>query len=193
MVPLVAVTLGWRFAYGIAAALAVGAALAVVTFIERPPAIEKPEPPRLVTPRQSLLIAAVGFGCLAAAAGSLNAWTVSSAVEAGIEPGRAGLLLSAAAGLGILVRLVIGVRLDTIRQNPLAIAAGLSSIGAVGLAISSIGTTNTVIVGTLIAFGGGWVWPVLTNFAIVRANRAAAAKATGITQTGVYVLSLIHI
>ena len=40
---------------------------------------------------------------------------------------------------------------------------------------------------TILAFGAGWVWPVFTNFGIVRANAAAAATATGITQMGVYI------
>jgi predicted MFS family arabinose efflux permease len=40
---------------------------------------------------------------------------------------------------------------------------------------------------TLLAFGAGWVWPVFTNFGVVRANQDSAAAATGITQTGVYI------
>lgn len=187
MVPIVAVTFGWRVAYVISGLMALVAAIAVAVLIERPPPVERSDPAPLVTPHRNLTFASIGFGCLAAAAGSLNAWTVSSAVEAGIDPGSAGLLLSAGAGLGIVVRVLLGVRLDSLRQNPLLIAAGLSSIGALGLVISAIGSSTAVVIGTLVAFGAGWVWPVLTNYAIVRTNRAAAATATGITQTGVYV------
>ena len=39
----------------------------------------------------------------------------------------------------------------------------------------------------IVAFGAGWSWPALFNFAVVRANPSAAAQATGITQTGVYI------
>ena len=39
----------------------------------------------------------------------------------------------------------------------------------------------------LLSFGCGWIWPVFTNYGIVRANPRAAGSATGITQMGVYV------
>jgi predicted MFS family arabinose efflux permease len=40
------------------------------------------------------------------------------------------------------------------------------------------------VIGTLLAFGAGWGWPGLFNFAVVRSNPGAPAAATGITQTG---------
>lgn len=186
MVPLVAVTFGWRVAYGVASVLAVLAAVAVVSILERPGPITKSTPPPLVTDRRTLLRASVGFACLAAVAGSLTAWTVSSAVDAGIEPGSAGLLLSAAAGCGIAVRLLLGVRLDSLTRNPLQVAAAMSTVGAIGVLTVATRSPVAVLLGSLLAFATGWVWPVLTNFAIVSVNRAAAATATGITQTGVY-------
>jgi predicted MFS family arabinose efflux permease len=36
----------------------------------------------------------------------------------------------------------------------------------------------------VLAFGAGWGWPGLFNFAIVKTNPGAPAAATGITQTG---------
>ena len=187
MVPLVAVTLGWRVAYGIAAVIAGLTALAVVSVLDRPGPIERAVRPELVTPRRTLRVAAVGFGCLAVGAASLNAWTVLSAVAVGLSVSTAGLLLSGGAGSGVVVRLLIGFRLDTLRREPLRVAAVLTAVGALGLLVVAIGTPAAVVLGTLLAFATGWVWPVLTNFAIVRSNQAAAATATGITQTGVYV------
>jgi len=187
MVPLVAVTLGWRVAYGIAAAMAVLSALAVLRVMERPGPITKAVPPPLVTERRTLIMASAGFACLAAAAGALNAWTVLSAVDAGIAPGPAGLLLSAGAACGIGVRLLLGFRLDKLSRGPMQVAASLSAVGAIGVLIVATRSPLAVVLGTVLAFGTGWVWPVLTNFAIVSANRASAAAATGITQTGVYI------
>ncbi len=43
------------------------------------------------------------------------------------------------------------------------------------------------MVATLLAFAGGWVWPVFTNYGIVRTNAATAGAATGVTQMGVYI------
>ena len=36
----------------------------------------------------------------------------------------------------------------------------------------------------MVAFGAGWGWPGLFNFAVVKTNPGAPAAATGITQTG---------
>ena len=60
-------------------------------------------------------------------------------------------------------------------------------IGAMGMAL--LGTRSPAIhaAATLVAFGAGWIWPVFTNYGIVRTNQTAASAATGITQTGVYV------
>jgi len=44
----------------------------------------------------------------------------------------------------------------------------------------------THVIATVVAFSGGWIWPVFLNFGVVRANEGRAASATGITQTGVY-------
>jgi len=38
--------------------------------------------------------------------------------------------------------------------------------------------------GALLAFGAGWGWPGLFNFAVVKTSPGAPAAATGITQTG---------
>src|SRR3712207_8300789 len=43
---------------------------------------------------------------------------------------------------------------------------------------------SLLVLGTLLAFGAGWGWPGLFNFAVVLTNPGAPAAATGITQTG---------
>src|SRR3712207_5507729 len=43
---------------------------------------------------------------------------------------------------------------------------------------------SLLVLGTLLAFGAGWGWPGLFNFAVVKSNPGAPAAATGITQTG---------
>ena len=185
-VPLIAVTVGWRWAYVVAAVMTMLALLAVWRFTE---SIDRPEQTvsQLGTDRNRLFVASTGFACTAFAAGALNAWTVSSGVESGLTPGQAGLLLSLGASFGIAVRLLIGVRLDSMSVNPLTAAARLTAIGALGVGFLSLQRVSPVIGATVVAFGCGWVWPVFTNFAVVNANRDAAAAATGITQTGVYI------
>jgi len=186
-VPVIATTVGWRWAYVACGAGAVVAAAAVAGLIEPVGRIDRSsaEP---VTQRRALVLAAVGFGFLAFAAGTLTGWLVSSAHEhAGISEQRAGLVLSFGSAVGVSVRLLIGTRIDRSTRAPLAAAAAISTIGAVGLVLLSIRGSTVLIIATILAFGGGWVWPVFTNFGVVRANRDAAASATGVTQTGVYI------
>ena len=71
--------------------------------------------------------------------------------------------------------------------RPFTVAGWMSLAGAVGVLLLTIQSPAVHIAATLLAFGTGWVWPVFTNFGVVRANLEGAAAATGITQTGVYV------
>lgn len=186
-VPAIAVTVGWRWAYVVCAVCAAGSALIVRQRIEPVRVQASSASTQPVTPRKSLMVASVGFGCMAYAAGALNAWLVSSAHDvSGIAEGPAGLLLSLGASTGVGVRLIIGTRLDSSAAPPLRMAALMSSLGGVGIALLSFGSAQITLGATVVAFGCGWVWPVFTNFGVVRANREAAASASGVTQTGVY-------
>ncbi len=186
-VPAIAVTVGWRWAYVLCAVGAACAAALVASRVEPIGSVTKAKSPQPLTPRAGLVQASAGFGCMAYAAGALNAWLVSSAHDhSGISEGRAGLLLSLGAAFGVGIRLFFGTRLDTSTASPLRAAAVLSSLGGVGLALLSFSSPITTLISTVLAFGCGWIWPVFTNFGVVRANREAAAAASGVTQTGVY-------
>lgn len=182
-VPAVALTVGWRWAYVIAAAFALVAVLGVW----RLPPTEVPERvSRVVSPRRDLVLASITGALLAFAAGALNSWIVTSGVDAGLGEGAAGLMLSVGAGAGIALRLGWGFRLDEMAHRPFAVAATTVAIGAVGMLLLGIRSSWTHVFATLLAFGGGWIWPVFTNFGIVRKNPDAAGAATGVTQMGVY-------
>ena len=136
---------------------------------------------------QALLGAAVACFLLAFTAGSINAWTVASGVDAGLSEGIAGLALSAAAATGIGLRIYSGTRLDTNVTPPFAMAARIYVIGVAGMALLAFRVPGLHVIAALMAFGGGWIWPAFTNYAIVGANPNSAAQATGMTQTGVYI------
>ncbi len=186
-VPAIAVTVGWRWVYVLAALLALISIVAVRSVIAPVGRLERAARGTPNTPDSTLKVASVGFACLAFAAGALNAWTVASGVDAGLSEGNAGLLLSAGAACGIAVRLLIGTQLDRRVQEPMRLAALFCAVGAFGVLGLTLGSPATIVPATIVAFGMGWVWPVLTNFAVVSANRGAAAAATGVTQTGVYI------
>jgi len=182
-VPAVALTVGWRWAYAIAA---VFAAMAAAGVWRLPATTISKRASRVVSTRRELVLAAVAGALLAFAAGALNSWTVTSGVDAGLSEGAAGLMLSVGAGSGIALRLAWGFHLDEMVHRPFAVAAATVAVGALGMLLLGFRSPPTHVIATLLAFGGGWIWPVFTNFGIVRRNPDAAGAATGITQMGVY-------
>ena len=188
-VPALALTVGWRWAY-VASAVFALASLAMVRVavgpsMSRTGAGARDSAPRS-SPRSLFLVAAVG-GFLAFSAGSLNAWGVGSGVDAGLGEGTAGLFLSLGAATGITLRLVGGWASDTMRAAPFRVAGATALTGSAGMALLAVRSPGVHVAAMLLAFGGGWIWPVFTNYGIVRANPEAAGAATGVTQMGVYV------
>ena len=185
-VPAIALTLGWRWAFVFVAAISIAAALAVRSVVEATP-VTVVAHDRPISPTRTLVVAAVAGAFLSFGAGALNAWVVESGVDSGLGEGTAGLMLSTGAGLGIAIRVVWGIRLDRRGDRPFRTAGLMALVGAAGMAVLGARIAPVHVAATVVAFAAGWIWPVFTNFGIVRANEGHAAAATGITQTGVYV------
>ncbi|MDA2961583.1 MAG: MFS transporter [Actinomycetota bacterium] len=185
-VPALALTLGWRWAFVGAAAVALTALSGVQRTIARSagPAADTKHQPQ--SPLSALIIAGVAAMFLSFGAGALNAWVVESGVDSGLGKGTAGIMLSVGAALGIAIRVGWGMRLDHMRGHPFVTAGLMACGGALGVLGLALRLPATHVIATVVAFSGGWIWPVFLNFGVVRANEGRAASATGITQTGVY-------
>lgn len=193
-VPLVALTVGWRWAYVGAAVLSLAVAAAVRSEPATPGSAPAPvdaarssrAPVR--TPSARVLGPLAFAACLGAFSGTaLGAFVVTSAVAAGIEEGRAGILLAAGSAVCILVRVAAGWLADRRASEGLMPAAGLLAGGTFGFVLLALGSPAAVVVGSLLGFGLTWASPGLLNFAVVARTPGAAARATGVTQSGVYV------
>ncbi len=187
-VPALALTVGWRAAFALAAALGVLAAGLLprprVSLAERRASgASHPSPPVLRLP---LLVLAVGFGLGVIAANSLTAFVVTSAVHSRITKGGAGLLAAAGAATAAVVRVVSGARADRRGRAHLPVVAAMLAAGGVGYAVLALGVARgahaLLVAGALVAFGAGWGWNGLFVFAIVRSYPDAPARATSITQ-----------
>jgi MFS family permease len=182
-VPAVALTVGWRWAYVFGAGLALGALLlAPREAMDREPGSATPG--ERATAALSVIGLAAGLGSGAATA--LGIFLVAAAVDRGIDPGTAGLTLTLGSVVGLSLRLVNGWLADRRTGGHIAVVAGSLMAGAAGLALLAVPGPAALVIGTLLAFGLGWSWPGLLQFAVVRLHPSAPAAATSIVQVGVY-------
>lgn len=189
-VPVIAVSIGWRWAFVVGACIAAAIATWSLVGGGMRPTHEAPEDaadqPDHGTPPRALLVVTIAGALAAAAATSLGVFLIDSAVQIGMSPSAAGLVFAAAAGSGLVLRIVWGAVIDRHPQrSPYVFMANLLTGGVVGFLMLTIGTEITVAIGAWLAFASGWTWTGLLHFAVVRDNRTRAALATGTLQTGV--------
>ena len=183
-VPTIALTVGWRWAFVAGALLPIAGGLTIPQVAR--PATGRAAAGRVRVPMRPLVVLGFGIGFGAAAAGTLGAFLVNAAVDAGIDEGAAGLLVSGGSAVGIAMRLLAGRRADRRDGGHLRVVSLMLLAGSVAYLAYATERPWPLIVATPLAFGAGWGWPGLFNLAIVRAHPTAAAAASGVTQTGTY-------
>ena len=184
-VPAVALTVGWRWSFAIALVLPLiaisAASIATPRAAEARPA-RSPSAP-FVAPA-ALRLLAVGGALSALSIGALHGFAVVSAVRSGISEGPAGLLLAVSSLLAISVRVVVGWRIDKVDSDGFTWAVVMMAVGSAGYALLAVQSAALVPVGMFLAYGAGWGWPGLFQYAITQTFHVKPASATGITQTG---------
>ncbi|OLM11901.1 major facilitator superfamily MFS_1 [Pseudonocardia sp. Ae505_Ps2] len=181
-VPAVALTVGWRWAYGIGALLALAALFACPRADARPPA----RAGKGDRATGALAVIGAASGLAAGTATALGIFLVASAVDRGIDPGLAGLVLTLGSVVGLSARLLHGWLADRRTGGHVAVVAASLASGAIGFVLLAVPGTPALVVGVVLAFGLGWAWPGLLQFAVVRLNPSPPAAATSIVQVGVY-------
>ena len=186
-VPLIGLTIGWRWAFVI---VTLGSVVLPFISPRTPRAIPRKgraAPPRGEVDRLPLIVLAAGALLGAAAANSIGVFLVASAVDAGLTASIAGYLLAVGSALGIMTRLIVGALADRREGAHLVRVAIMLAGGCVGFVLLAIADPPALfLVGTAIAFIAGWGWNGLFTFSVVRSYREAAAAATGLTQTGLW-------
>ncbi|MHA7277904.1 MFS transporter [Arthrobacter sp. Hz1] len=191
-VPLIALTVGWRWTFALTALFAILFLPVLVRSLPRGvarPTTKKGRAARTPLPRRLrpfLLATAVASALGSAQANVVGAFTVSSAVDAGFHPALAGLLLGAASAAGILARPLVGVAADRGIGGSMATVALMIGAGSLGLLGMASGNPVAYAIGCVVAFGLGWGWNGLVHFVVSRTAHPFTARATGITQTGTY-------
>ncbi|WP_033339234.1 MFS transporter [Catenuloplanes japonicus] len=181
-VPAVALTLGWRWAFVLAALLA----LSALPFAPSAPALATPRGAASGRATAGLFVVAVSATLAAGSANALGTFLVDATVARGVDPGPAGLALTLGGAVCVVARVLGGYLADRLPDRQLAVISGQLVVGAGGLALLTMGGNAVLIAGVVLGFGLGWAWPGLMNFAVVRLHPQSPAAATSVTQTGVY-------
>lgn len=187
-VPVIGLTVGWRWAF----VLAGGIALAMALILPRDPGARTGLTPHgtaeAILPMRLLLMLGVMSGLGAGSANAMAAFLVASVEDLGHSVAAAGVLMAAGSLASVLVRLLLGIAADRWPLPLLGTVAAMLFGGALGYAALAVATGWTMIVlGTLFAFAMGWSWAGLSLLAVVRANPGGAGRATGIMQSGLFI------
>lgn len=181
-VPAIALTVGWRWAYILAAVWATMAAIAVGPRPDispvRAPRTARGKPPPLKD-RGTLAVMVVGFGMAFIASSAVLAFYVEAAVSVGVSQQVAGIVFAAGSLTAIIARLALGAASDRYAFGPLRVSSVLLLVGAVGLVLLATGTPGLMGIGAVIALTGTWGFPGLFWFALVSAYAEAPGRATG--------------
>ena len=188
-VPAIALTIGWRWAYILAALVSIWIAI----FAPQPRSTLRErrrratgDIPRIQRLPLALLAAGIGLGILAAS--GMAAFMVSAAVAEGLTKAQAGLVAALAGLSAAVIRIASGVMADRRHGRHFEVIAIMMFIGSLGYGVLALGQASRIplvfIVGSVISLGVGWGWNGLFNFAVIESHRATPARATGMTQVG---------
>lgn len=184
-VPLIALTVGWRWAF------VAGAVFAAVSALQVPAAnagatrgTRRRSEGKTDVPARSLAFLAVGVGFGSAASNALSAFLVLSGVRAGFGEGQAGLMLTVGSIAGLGVRLLVGARADRYPGTALTAMASMFAIASVSFVLLAAESRLLFLIGTPLAFATAYAWPGLFHLAVVRSNPSAPGAATGLAMTG---------
>ena len=183
--PAIALSVGWRWAYVLGAAIGVAVLAAVPSDLAQPPASveEKPRPDLAM---RTLVLTAVAAGFGAASVSSLGAFSVVTAVDAGMPEAEAGVLVAVGSLLGLASRLAVGFVADRRPLSQMDLAGAMLAGGALGLVLIATGGAGFMWFAIPFAYVTGWAFFGTYYLAIVRLNPSAPGTAVGIAQTGAF-------
>jgi MFS family permease len=182
--PLVAIPLGWRWAFIGNAALAVGAAALA-------PIVERAGSARRATgagPRRLGAVHALGLAAVLASAASVGlvSFVVLYSVENGLSEGAAGVLLAGLSVAATAGRIGLGLLGDRPQVDSLRSVTIMLAASAAGYVVLLAGAPGAIVVGAVIAGGLGWAWPAALTLAVVQRSPDAPAWSVGVLMTGLF-------
>lgn len=185
-VPLVALRIGWRWAFILASVLPVLAVANMRNFAFRTGSPSEPvsRSPGRSTSFRRLPVYVVGASLGTMTGTAVTGFLVLSVVRSGFSESSSGILLAAAAIAATFVRIASGVVVDKTRHSSGLGAAVLLTIGAVGYVLLASPWHPSIVAGALLAYGAGWGWQGLYHHSLVDVFPRRAGAATGVARIG---------
>lgn len=183
-VPLIALSIGWRWAFVLATLVCVAVMLAVGRVPKRLPTERRSGPrPRLRDPGTIVLLStALGFNT--ASSSTVPSFYVTSAVDAGSATTLAGTVLAVASIATILIRMMAGVVADRMSDRHLRLCVGGQLAGTVGLLLLASADPTLMALGGILALAGTWGFHGVFWFAMVRSYPDTPGAITGAVAPG---------
>lgn len=185
--PLVGLTLGWRWSFG---GMAVLIALYTLLLLLRGlPAGRAPlAAPHGDAPSKHLLLLALSGALGMAAGNALGSFFVEFAVASGIAVGDAGVWLAVGSLGSILARILWGWLADRRDGQNIGFIMTLMAIGAVCYVVLALSPWPALLaVATFLGFATAWGWPGLMLYTVIRMRRETPAASTGVVLAGTFV------
>ncbi len=185
-VPLIALTVGWRWAFVAAAVLTLVVLFTVPRSKVRAPTTRSRDARQADVARSTLVLAAFALALGSAAAASLGTYTVTSAVSTGMAEADAGVLVAVGSVVGLVSRIAVGHWSDHRPGDQLDLVVWMLLLGGGAFVLFGLADSAWLWFAVPLTFSTGWAWLGSYNLAMVRLNPEAPGAAVGITQTGAF-------
>lgn len=189
-IPFVALTFGWRWAFGAAAVIALAVQIGYLWAgrgdgpVHRAHRTLQRLPPGLGRTFACLIAVAIAGGATVTAT---TAYLVVAAVGRGIPQAEAGVILAAASAIGAVSRALLGAVVDRYRGASLSMASALVLSSGVAALVIGAGPTWLLVVGAVVGSGIAGAWSGLMHYFVARTAGPATPAATGRIQLGSFV------
>ncbi|MDQ0616670.1 MFS transporter [Arthrobacter globiformis] len=184
-IPVVGVTLGWRWSFIAAGLLAMPSCLLPYQNLFPKHRVVPRGERRKIARLGFVTVMAVAMGLGTSAATTLAVFLIPTAVDSGLALDQAAVLALVGSFACIATRLASGWYSDQGESRRLlVIVAVMLAAGAAGFAMLASSQLTGVLAGAFIACSFGWGWTGVMMLACVRYSPNAAASVTGILQAG---------
>lgn len=181
--PIIAITVGWRFAFLYPIAIAT-AALLLIPAVPTAPA--SPTTARVFRPSRGLALITAGSVAAGVAVAPVGAFLVRSLEDAGFDPGTAGIVQLCGSVTLITTRISWGRLMDRTSLDRFRFAVVLLAVGSIGYPLLAYGNAPLMVLGALIAYGAAWSWPGVAHLGVVEHHPGDIGGASGVLQAGMF-------